>query len=449
MKGKVTANRLNVRSAPRTGGGKIGLLLQNNIVEILGNRDRWLEIKYNGGTGFIHKDYVLTIDSPITMKGRVTASSLNVRDMPGPEGHIVGFLSKGSVIDVLEEDGDWLEIGFNEASAFVHGDFVELVESTAPRTGIVSANVLNVRREPGRSGQVVGRLNSGTPVNLVSQIGDWFEIKFNDSVGYIHGDYVDLVGETSNVLESPIVSPADLQEKDSDETPLNPEVILKVVGSSIEKKVARTWNKFGGLLESLSGAIKIEPASAIAVLCVESSGKGFEPKNQNRMIIRFENHLFWRYWGKKNSERFHRHFQYGKRENGKLKSWLGHAWRESTDVAWGKFHGSQPAEWQVLDFARSLDDTAALFSISMGAPQVMGFNHKKIGYTTVQEMFDKFNEDIRYHIGGLFDFFDDKMIDALQRRDFVTFAGSYNGSGQKQKYGEWIQNHYDAFEGIS
>lgn len=44
----------------------------------------------------------------------------------------------------------------------------------------------------------------------------------------------------------------------------------------------------------------------------------------------------------------------------------------------------------------------------------MGFNYKSVGYSTVQDMFDKFSGDIRYHIEGLFDFFDKRMIKALQ-----------------------------------
>lgn len=453
MKGKVTSQRLNVRSAPSISGAKIGLLHQNTVVDILSENEDWYEIRFNGKSAFIHRKYVLIIDIPLKLKGRVTASTLNVRNQAGLEGDIVGSLTKNAVIDILEEHGDWLEIGFNEESAFVHRDFVDLVESGAPQQGRVSADVLNVRREPSTSSEVVGRLTDGTRVNLISQVGNWFEIKFNDSAAYIHGDHIDLVDETPDVSdrkkEAPIVSPGDLQERDTDESPLTPVTKLPVSGSSIERKVARTWNKFGGLLKSLSEAFEIEPASAIAVLCVESSGKGFEPKNQNRMIIRFENHLFWKYWGKKSSGKFHQHFRYGRRENGKLKVWLGHSWREREDDTWHSFHGSQPKEWRVFEFARSLDDTAALFSISMGASQIMGFNYKAIGYKTVQEMFDKFSQDIRHHIRGLFDFLNDKMIDALQRKDFVRFASFYNGPGQKQKYGEWIQNHYDAFESIS
>ena len=44
------------------------------------------------------------------------------------------------------------------------------------------------------------------------------------------------------------------------------------------------------------------------------------------------------------------------------------------------------------------------------------------------------------------DFMSPAMIQHLQRRDFTRFAGLYNGSGQKEKYGRWIKNHYQAFK---
>lgn len=113
-----------------------------------------------------------------------------------------------------------------------------------------------------------------------------------------------------------------------------------------------------------------------------------------------------------------------------------------------KFHGDQRKEWQVLDFARSLDDSAALKSISMGAPQVMGFNYQQTGYQSVQQMFNNLSTDIRYHIFALFDFLDNRMISALQNYDFVRFARFYNGSGQAEHYGEWIKDHFEAFQAL-
>lgn len=89
-----------------------------------------------------------------------------------------------------------------------------------------------------------------------------------------------------------------------------------------------------------------------------------------------------------------------------------------------------------------------MMSISMGAPQIMGFHFERIHYPDVQAMFHDFNADIGAHIRGLFDFFSPSMVNNLQQKKFENFAAAYNGSGQKEKYGRWINEHYRAFKRI-
>ncbi len=89
-------------------------------------------------------------------------------------------------------------------------------------------------------------------------------------------------------------------------------------------------------------------------------------------------------------------------------------------------------------------------SISMGAPQIVGFNHARIGYDSVRGMFAAFQRDIRYQILGLFDFLkgpgmSSPMIVALQHRQFGDFAARYNGPGQAARYGDLIESHYEIF----
>ena len=50
--------------------------------------------------------------------------------------------------------------------------------------------------------------------------------------------------------------------------------------------MARTWNGQGGLISTLSDFTEIDTSAAVAVLCVESRGKGFG--SDGRIIIRFD-----------------------------------------------------------------------------------------------------------------------------------------------------------------
>lgn len=213
-----------------------------------------------------------------------------------------------------------------------------------------------------------------------------------------------------------------------------------------KKLVKRIWNSYGGLLEALSKILKIDPAVAVAVLCVESGGKGFAP--DGRMIIRFENHIFWRYWGNSHASLFNHHFKFGSN-----KPWLAHKFRKDPKGDWRSFHQKgQAGEWEAFEFARLKHQRFAMYSISMGLPQIMGFNHKRIGYKSVKRMFDLFASSRRNQIMGLFDFIGGKSSDmgkALRKKDFLSFAERYNGSGKAVDYADLIEAYYDTFKGIT
>ncbi len=444
MRGRVTASRLNVRLLPSLSAKKIGILPRDTVVSVLTQYDDWLEIRHNAMSAYVSGEFVQLIEGDISMRAKVTVPRLNVRAEPRLNAVTLGTLMWDAQVDILDETGEWLEIAFNERSAFIQQNYVQIFESRQDDFAEV-ADRLNVRAGPGTVFTVLGILERGEKIKIVSRIGIWCEISFNGAKAYVLSDFLThrAAGESRSAL---VVSPADTQENIVAQSELAPQEKLPLTGDIISKKAAQTWNKFGGILETLSGAYNIDPGVAVAVFCVESSGKGFEPKNDNRLIIRFENHLFWKYWGKKNPQKFHQHFKYGLRENNRMKVWKGHFWRPESVDNWQEFHGNQTKEWDVLTFARRFADTEALYCISMGAPQIMGFNYQIVGYDSVEEMFEKFNLDIRYHIEGFFDFLDKRMIKALQRRDFTEFAGYYNGSGQKQTYGNRIQNYFDAYQ---
>lgn len=301
----------------------------------------------------------------------------------------------------------------------------------------VTASLLNVRAAASLSAKKLGQVSRHTGLTVVAEHGSWLEVVFDREFAQVAvGQRVFVARQYVRIEPAPVIS---TQADGVDH--LAPSTKLPVSGNYTKRKVAKAWNQFGAYLEKLSAEKSIDVGCSVAVLCVESSGKGFEPSNQHRMIIRFENHKFWHYWGQHNPDQFHQHFQFAKH-----KSWTGHKWRIDSQRPWQGFHGKQEDEWQAFEFAASLDLEAALHSISMGAPQVMGFNFRRLGYASVEQMFEAFSGDMAAQIQGLFDFCSTSMIAQLQRLDFVGFAQAYNGSGQKQKYGQWIENHYREFK---
>jgi LysM repeat protein len=223
--------------------------------------------------------------------------------------------------------------------------------------------------------------------------------------------------------------------KEHDET-LRPDDAILLSGlGALDRQMAIIYNGKGKYLHEQAQALGISTAAAAAVLKVESRGVGFGA--DGRMIIRFENHVFYDRWGKSNKAVFDRHFQYGSDER-----WKGHRFRSSESGAFQACHQSQSQEWEVLEFARGLSNDPALMSISMGAAQIMGFNFATEGYGSVQEMFDHMSGAIKPQLVGMFTFIQNTplCINGLREGDYVKFARGYNGAGQAQKYGDLIKD---------
>ena len=450
MLGAVSTSLLNVRSMPTPSSAILGQLTEGMVIKGDGPFDNWLHLNYNNTFGFVSAHYLKPVNDLSRLIGTVNANKLNVRKAPSSSAKHIATVSRGASIKTLSVLNDWLEIEFNGDTAYVAAQFVDLVYVSKGYYAKVSADTLNVRSAPYVSASLFGQITMGGKIWVEAQQQNWSQIRFNGNRGFVASRFLTPIdnADTDNKQQDPIAL-SDHQDdvsipiasQDQELSRLTPTTILTVTGTSEQRNAAATWNRWGALLTDLSDKKQLDVACALAVLCVESSGKGFEQNNSDRMIIRFENHKFWKFWGKHNPQQFRQHFRYS---SGKV--WRGHEWRSEPSGEWQSFHGRQINEWQIFEFARQLDEDAAILSISMGAPQIMGFHFERIGYQSKVEMFDAFAGSIQGQINGLFDFFSPRMLQYLKDLAFEDFAGMYNGKGQKKVYGDKIQKHYVAFK---
>lgn len=173
-------------------------------------------------------------------------------------------------------------------------------------------------------------------------------------------------------------------------------------------------------IERLSKKYDIEYAVLAAVVEVESAGRGFD-KSTGKIIIQFEPHWFRR---------------------------LFSGWRNYTSgYAWytNKVE-SQPGEWRAFNSAFSINKDAAMQSTSIGLMQVMGFNHKRLGFGSVGEMWDfaKESESNQLELGLKFIVTDSRLLRAAKSKDWATFAYYYNGKGYKKfKYDTRLESAFN------
>ncbi|MBX3081938.1 MAG: DUF3380 domain-containing protein [Anaerolineae bacterium] len=400
--------------------------------------------------------------------GIVNTDLLNLRAGASTSTPVITQLKRGTILEILATvNADWVNVRVDGAtqSGFVSKAYLTIsptkpgeptpVTPTPPtpvaptptpsgqQAQVITASGINVRSGPGVQFAAITALPNGTIVDVTGREGDWLKIRTGSIEGYALAQFMQLITATPHPTRGYLIENPDLLNLD-----LVPDRIIPSQASrSSEAVIAKTWNSFGGLIGKLSSLLNIPMGSVVAVLAAESGGNAFSA--DGRMVIRFEVHIFYENWGKRNEEVFNRFFQFDR--SSPRNAWKGHTWRPNTDAAFQQFHGNQDLEWQVLAFARALDDTAALLSISMGAPQIMGFNFKRLGYESVQRMFEYFARSAHAQILAMFDFVKSPSgvspaIQALQTNDFLTFASIYNGTANAQTYKQIIENYAGMFD---
>jgi len=162
-------------------------------------------------------------------------------------------------------------------------------------------------------------------------------------------------------------------------------------------------------------ALSCEVACVRAVIEVESNGKGFGP--DGRPIILYEPHVFHRETGGKFS--------------------AGHGGVSYAKWGMKPYPKSQADRWAQLEYARKLDDTAALKSASYGLFQIMGFNYRACGFATVQDFVTAMMVSERAQLMAFVAYLKHTGLDRpLRDRRWAVFASRYNGPG-------YARNHYD------
>jgi N-acetylmuramoyl-L-alanine amidase len=74
----------------------------------------------------LNKDFRLSVNSSAIATGKVTAATLNVRSAGNANASVIGRLTRGTVVSVLEINGYWAKISYNGKTGYVHKSYLKL-----------------------------------------------------------------------------------------------------------------------------------------------------------------------------------------------------------------------------------------------------------------------------------------------------------------------------------
>jgi N-acetylmuramoyl-L-alanine amidase len=154
-----------------------------------------------------------------------TGANVNVRRGPGTSYRVLGDLGRNEVVPIIGKsgDGNWLQIQIGNIVGWiatkvveVTGDLASLavtdgsggsgVQATGPTDSAASivvprGDVVNVRQGPSTGTGVTFKLRGGQSASITGQNaeGDWWQIDYRGTTGWVYRTIVVANGDTSKV----------------------------------------------------------------------------------------------------------------------------------------------------------------------------------------------------------------------------------------------------------
>lgn len=206
----------------------------------------------------------------------------------------------------------------------------------------------------------------------------------------------------------------------------------------------QTWNKLNGISganslpllteeDMLEAATRagIEVAALKAVRRVETGGRSGFLQNGSPVIL-FEGHIFWKQLENRGIDP-QQHVSGN--ENILYPKWTTQYYQRGV------------AEYDRLNKAKLIDETAALASASWGLFQIMGFNFKACNYATVEAYVDDQYKGEKQQLESFLNFLRGSLaLKALQNKNWAEFARYYNGPGYAaNQYDTKMKTAYDLY----
>lgn len=198
--------------------------------------------------------------------GIVTATNLNVRSGYGTSYSVIGSLSKGSKVEIVESKNGWYKIKYGSRYGFISSSYIknsdgsdditnsgEKPSISNSKNGVVTATSLNIRSGYGSSYSKIGSLTKGSKVEILESKNGWHKIKYGNRYGYVSGEYI----STSNTNQPQITPPSSNGSKSG---------VVTATSLNVRSGYSSSYSKIGSLtkgnkieiLESKNGWYKIK-----------------------------------------------------------------------------------------------------------------------------------------------------------------------------------------------
>lgn len=231
--GTISGSDVRMRKDAGTSYSILGTYAKGTKMTVIGAKNEWYKVSYNGKTGYVRSDY-MTISAPAaktstkssssststtttsststtTYTGVIKGDDVRMRKGAGTSYTILGTYSNGTKMTVTGSKDGWYKVKYDGKSGYVCGDYMRITPKTkysTAKSGTVSSSV-NLRMGPSSDKfSIICKQSSGTKVKVTGLYGSWYEVTVDGKYGYISKSYIKL---TESKTESGVVTGDDVR----------------------------------------------------------------------------------------------------------------------------------------------------------------------------------------------------------------------------------------------
>lgn len=199
----VEAEVLNVRYGPGLSHEILTQVEENDRLFLLGEENKWYKVRLgNDYVGWVASWLVDSneINSKEQQYSKVSGESVNIRQFATTDSEIIGTVYRDTELQVLYQDGDWYQILYMGRVAWIHSDYIDLIDAPAVEmietndafasdvtlVVIGDATATNIRNQPSLDGEAIYTAHAGEQFEYIESIDNWFHIRLNETeTGYV------------------------------------------------------------------------------------------------------------------------------------------------------------------------------------------------------------------------------------------------------------------------
>ena len=197
----VKGGRLNLRQYPSTDSYSLGKYDTGTWVLAGSEQNGWYSVQtLSGKRGYMSGAYLDfgAYNGGATVK-YANGGYVNLRSGPSTDAGVVMRVTSGSAFHMQGNYGGWCYGYVYSGSQQVYGYMYETFLSSGSSTAVVTTQnggKVNVRSGPGSSYSSIGKLASGTQVNILLKGNGWYMISANGMEGFMSTQYLSGTGST-------------------------------------------------------------------------------------------------------------------------------------------------------------------------------------------------------------------------------------------------------------